>query len=652
MTAPSYPLPATKARAYSGPPGTIRRAIRVGDDDAASAFHYPVRMLRRAIRLCLVPLVAVAAGWATASRADDAGPRHGIAMLGSPEMPPDFDHLPYANPAAPKGGKLTIGAQGTFDSLNPFNVRAGSTAQGLEGAVYQRLMTRGLDEPFTLYGLVAQTIETNADRSRVTFHLDPRARFSDGAPVTSDDVRFAFDLLREKGRPQFRGPYSLVKSVDTPDPLTVSFDLTGANDRELPLILALMPVLSKARTDPAAFVNSTLDPPVATGPYLVDKVEPGQSLTLKRNPNYWAKDLPISRGLYNFDEIRIEYYRDANAMYESFKAGLLDYREETNPTRWLNGYDFPAIRDGRAAKAALPLGGPKGMQGFAFNTRREIFADVRVREALADMFDFEWINADLFGGLYRRDQSFFDESSLASTGKAADARERALLAKWPNAVRADILEGTWKPPVSDGSGRDRALARRAVALLKDAGYIVRNGAMTRATTGAPLDFEIMVGDRAQERLAEIYADSLRHIGVKARIHLVDEVQYQRRRQKFDFDMMPGLWLASASPGNEQLTRWGSRSASREGSFNLAGARDPAIDAMIAALLAAASREDFEAAARALDRVLLSGFYIVPLFHAGEQWTAWSTKLAFPERTARFASPLFPFTLDTWWRKRP
>ncbi len=629
------------------------------DNDGGRAILYPARMFGPAIRgkalrraggaaltaLCLAfaPVVA---------RAGEARPMHGIAMLGEPALAADFDHLPYANPAARKGGVLTLGIQGTFDSLNPFNLKAGSTAQGLNGNVFQTLMARNYDEPFTLYGLIAQGIETSADRSRVTFHLDPRARFSDGSPVTSDDVRFTIDLLRAKGRPQNRVAYSLVKAIDTPDPLTISYDLSGADDRELPLILALMPVLSKAHTDVERFSETTLTPPVASGPYVIDRVEPGQRLILRRDPDYWAKDLPISRGLYNFDEIRIEYYRDANAIHEAFKAGLLDYREETNPTRWLNGFDFPAVRDGRVKKLMLPLGVPKGMQGFAFNTRRPIFADVRVREALGDMFDFEWINANLFGGLYHRTRSFFDESDLASTGRPADARERALLARWPGAVREDILEGKWAPPVSDGSGRDRDMARRAIALLKDAGYVIRSGVMTRAADGQALSFEIMVGDRAQERLAENFSTSLRRIGVEARVRLVDEVQYQRRRQKFDFDMMPGLWLASASPGNEQRTRWGSASANQEASFNLAGAHSPAIDGLIDALLAASTPEDFTAAARALDRTLLSGFYIVPLFHASDQWFAYSTKLAFPEHTARYAAPLFGPTLDTWWRKEP
>ena len=585
-------------------------------------------------------------------RAAAGEPAHGIAMHGAPALPQDFTHLPYANPDAPKRGRLVVGAQGAFDSLNPFNLKAGSTAQGLNGNIFQSLMARNLNEPFALYGQIARTIETNDDRSQVTFRLDPRARFSDGTQITAKDVRFTFDLLKTKGRPQYRSAFSLVRSLETPDDETVRYDLTGGDDLELPLILALMPVLSQKHTDVERFSETSLAIPVGSGPYVIAAMEPGQSLTLKRNPDYWAKDLPTSKGLYNFDEIRIEYFRDATALYEAFKAGLVDYRDETNPSRWRNGYDFPAIRDGRMKIERGALGLPKGLQGFAFNTRRAFFGDVRVREALGYMFDFEWVNANLFGGLYTRTKSFFDDSELASAGRPARTRERELLARWPGAVRNDILEGAWAPPVHDGTGRDRETARKALGLLGQAGYVVRDGALRNKSTGAPFSFEIMVGDRSQERLAMNFAGSLARIGVEVRVRLVDEVQYQRRRQKFDFDMMIGTWVASASPGNEQRSRWGSASADQEASFNLAGARSPAIDGLIGEMLAARSHEDFTATVRAYDRVLLSGFYVVPLFHASEQWFAYSAKLAHPSQTPRYAPHLFGFTLDAWWRAAP
>jgi len=577
-------------------------------------------------------------------------PAPAIAMHGDPALKGAFDHLPYADPAAVKGGRLAIGFLGTFDSLNPFNLKAGSTAQGMNGNVFETLMTRSLDEPFTLYGLIAQSIETGPDRTSVTFRLDPRAHFSDGEPITSADVRFTFDLLKTKGRPQQRAAYSLVKSIETPDALTIRYDLTGINDREMPLTLALMPVLPRHKIDPAKFDDASLDIPTGSGPYVVADVKPGQRIILRRDKNYWARDLPVRRGLYNFDEIDIEYFRDANSLFEAFSAGLLDFREETNPARWTNAYDFPAIRDHRMIREALPAGGPKGLEGIVFNLRRPLFEDIRVREALGLLFDFEWINANLYNGLYKRTKSFFDDSELASTGRPADAAELALLAPFPGAVREDILEGRWRPAATDGSGADRIEPKRALALLKEAGYDIEGGRLTK--WGEALSFEIMVKDRNQERLALNYADSLGRIGVTAKVRLVDEVQYQRRRQKFDFDMMIGSWLASASPGNEQRSRWGSASAEQEASFNLAGVKSPAIDAMINALLSAKTHEDFVAAVRAYDRLLLSGFYVVPLFHSPDQWIAASAKLARPKNLPRYGPASGGATLDTWWRAQP
>lgn len=606
---------------------------------------------RRALSFALSLLIAApASGAAPPPRAAEAPcPTHGIAMHGAPALPRDFHHFPYAEPGAKKGGKLRVGLAGTFDSLNPFNLKSGSAAQGLVGNVFQSLMARSQDEPFTLYGLIAQSIDVDQARSQVTFHLDPRARFSDGKPITAQDVLFSFDLLKTKGRPQQRIAYGLVKSIDAPDAHTVHYDLSGVGDRELPLILAIMPVLPKHATDVERFSEATLAKPVGSGPYVIADAQVGARLLLRRNEDYWGADLPSQRGFYNFDEIDIQYFRDGNSLFEAFKAGLLDYRDETSTTRWASGYDFPALTEGRVVKETLKNENPKGMEGFVFNTRRPLFKDIRLREALGMMFDFEWINTNLYAGLYTRTKSFFDESELSSSGRPASPQERALLAPFPDAVREDILEGRWRPPVNDGSGRDREMAKRALALLESAGYHIENGVLRK--DGEPVAFEIMVKDRNQERLALNYAASLQRIGVDARVRLVDEVQYQRRRQKFDFDMMLGQWIASASPGNEQRMRWGSASANQEASFNLAGAASPAIDALIAALLAATSHDDFITAVRAYDRVLLSGFYVVPLYHASDQWLAHSTDIARPARLPRYASPMFSPTLESWWRQR-
>jgi peptide/nickel transport system substrate-binding protein len=602
-------------------------------------------MIGSTIRSLLTAALGIALAWAPAAAGGVGPPVGAIAMHGEPALTPDFDHLPYVNPRAPKGGKLNLAYLGAFDSLNPYNVKALSTAQGLIGNVYQSLMARSADEPFTLYGLIAKSLETDEARDRLVFHLDPAARFSDGTPITSADVVFTFNLLKAKGRPQQRAAFSLVKSIDTPDDWTVAYDLSGANDRELPLTLAIMPVLSRAHTDAEHFEDQTLQIPVGSGPYRVTEVKPGERLVLRRNPDYWAKDLPISRGLYNFDEIRIDYFRDATAMFEAFKAGLVDYRVEDDTNRWRNEYDFPAATDGRIVKAAIPSALPKGVSGFAFNTRRPQFADVKVREALASMFDFEWINANLFGGAYKRSEGFFDDSELSSIGRPASSRERALLAPYPGAVRDDMMEGKWRAPVSDGTGRDREIAKHALDELAAVGYVLRDGRLADAK-GTPLAFEILVRNRDEERLALAYARNLTRIGIAAAVRLVDEVQFQRRRTRFDFDMMIGSWIASPSPGNEQRGRWSSAAADATGAYNIAGVRSPAIDAMIAAILAAESSEDFTAAVRALDRLLISGFYIVPLHYSPEQWIAYSAKLGRPDKT-----PLFGVELSTWWERQ-
>jgi peptide/nickel transport system substrate-binding protein len=578
-----------------------------------------------------------------------AEPRHGIAMHGEPALPPDFANLPYARPDAPKGGRIIFGVQGSFDTLNPFAVR-GLAARALsppEAFVYQSLMARSFDEPFSLYGLIAESIETPDDRSFVTFRLNPKARFSDGKPITAQDVLFSWALLKDKGKPNYRGYYAKVAKAEALDPLTVRFDLTGADDRELPLILALMPVLPKHAVDPERFEETTLAPPVGSGPYVVSAVKPGDSITYRRDPDYWGQDLPVARGLHNADEVRFDYYRDANTLFEAFKGGLYDVRVEDSPTRWTTGYDFPAMRDGRVVKDPIPVGTPKGMTGFVFNTRKDLFADVRVREALGLMFDFDWVNRMLFSGVYRRTSSYFDGSDLASTGRPATPRERELIARFPGSVRDDILEGVWTPPKGAGTGRDRDAARQALDLLGEAGWVLNDGTLRNAKTGAPFAFEFLVASRVQERLALNYAQSLQRLGILMQVRLVDDVQYWRRVQAFDFDMMQFSWGASPSPGNEQYNRWGSRSAGRQGSLNYAGANSPAVDAMIDAMLQARGREDFVNATRALDRVLLSGFHVVPLFHVPEQWVAHGKDINRPEKT-----PLFGFLPETLWRETP
>ena len=571
-------------------------------------------------------------------------PRHAIAMHGAPALPEGFTRLPYADPAAPKGGRLVQGVLGTFDSLNPLIVK-GIAPPSIRGYVIESLMARGYDEPFTLYGLIARAIETDAQRSYVIFHLDPAAKFSDGKPVTAEDVIFSWQLLRDKGRPNHRTYYAKVAKAEALGEQAVRFDLSGSDDRELALILGLMAVLAKHAVKPETFEDTSFQAPLGTGPYVVGEVDPGKSVTLKRNPDYWGRDLAINRGLWNFDEVRFDYYREANSHLEAFKRGLYDLRNEHDPGRWQTAYDFAAVRDGRVLKEALPTGVPKASSYFVFNTRRAVFSDIRVREAILLLFDFEWINHGYFFDLYRRSASYFDDSELSSHSRPADQREKALLAPFTEAVRADVLDGTWSPPVSDGSGRDRVTLKRALDLFAAAGYELRGTELVERKSGRPLTFEILVTARDEERLALLFSQSLKRAGITARVRMVDAVQYEGRRLSYDFDMIENRWDQSLSPGNEQAFYWGSAAADQPGTRNYMGVKSPAIDAMIAALLKAQDRGDFVAAVRALDRVLISGFYVIPLFYLPAQWVARWTTIGRPVTTS-----LYGYLPETWWRE--
>jgi peptide/nickel transport system substrate-binding protein len=452
-------------------------------------------------------------------------------------------------------------------------------------------------------------------------------------------------LLRDRGRPNFRTYYTKVVNAEAVNARAVRFDLSGADDRELPLILGLMPVLAKHAINPDTFEDTSFEPLLGSGPYIVSGVRPGENVIFQRDKNYWGRDVPINRGLWNFDTIRFDYYRDGNTHFEAFKKGLYDLRVETDPGRWQTAYNFPALREGRVAKDEMPYGLPKGMQGLVFNTRRSVFADVRVREAILQLFDFEWLNHNYFFDLYKRTASYFDDCELSAHGVAANARERELLAPFHGVVRADIMDGKWSPPVTDGSGRDRTTLRRAFTLLKEAGYELKGTQLLHAASGRPLTFEILTTTRDQERLALAFVRNLKRAGIEARVRTVDATQFERRRIGFDFDMMEYRWEQSLSPGNEQLFYWGSAAADQQGSRNYMGVKSKAVDAMIAAMLAATGQDDFVAASRALDRVLLSGFYVVPLYFPPVQWLARWTRIEHPSRTS-----LFGYLPETWWQK--
>ena len=591
-------------------------------------------------------LLMILIGWIAAismSIQAQANPSHGISMHGDVAYPLDFTHFSYTNPDALKGGTLALGALGSFDSLNPLIVK-GVAGAGLRDYVFESLMTRNYDEPFALYGLLAETVETDDDRTWVIFTLRPEAKFSDGQPVTVDDVIFSHSLLRDHGRPNHRFYYSKVAHVEQIGDRGVKFVFAPDGDREMPLIMGLMPIVPMHVYDSATFEQTTLEPPVASGPYRVEKVEAGARIIYRRNPDYWGRNLAVNHGRFNFDEIKFEYFRDANSLFEGFKKGLVHFRSEGDPGRWSRSYDFPAVANGQIIREEFDTGVPSGMAGLVFNTRRDIFADIRVRQALTLLFDFEWLNKNLFFGAYARTQSYFDKSELSSFAKPANDRERELLSPYLNNISTEFLDGTFRVPVTDGNGRNRKNRRVAIKLLEQVGFQLTSGKMVSNETGEQFNFELLVATKDQERLALSFAGVLAKTGISVRVRLVDSAQYQRRRQVYDFDMIQNFWYGSLSPGNEQSFFWGGDSAITDGTRNYMGVQDKAIDVMIGAMLEARDRDQFVAAVRALDRVLMSGRYVIPLFHLPHQWVARWAEINRPETTS-----LYGYKIDTWWR---
>lgn len=598
-----------------------------------SRMPHPARVLILAIGLALVALGLRAAPAA-------AEPVHALAMHGAPTHGPGFTHFPYVNPNAPRGGRLVLGQLGSFDSLNPFIIK-GVSASRLRDYVYESLLARSGDEAFTLYGLIAESIELPSDRAYVVFHLRKEARFADGMPITPEDVLFSHAVLKEKGWPYHRSHYGKVAKAEKAGERSVRFTFKTTGDREVPLLLGLMPILPSHKLDAESFDRTTLEPPLGSGPYHVAQVDPGRSIVYRYNPDWWARDLPVARGRFNFDEIRVDYFRDESSLFEAFKAGEIDLRTEDDPVRWIDGYRFAAVADGRVVKRELEVQLPSGMTALALNTRRAPFHDQRVRRAFILMFDAEWINRNLFNGLYKRTQSYFERSYLSSHGRRADAFELDLLSPFRELVRPEVLDGTFKLPVTDGSGDNRANLQAAFKLLTEAGYKLEGSRLVK--DGAPLKVEFLAQTRSHERLALSFARTLARLGIELTIRQVDSAQYELRRKTFDFDMVQATWSASLSPGNEQINRWSSRLADIEGSLNLVGARNPAADAMIEALLRAEREEDFVAAVRAFDRVLISGDYAIPLFFLPKAWLAHRRHLKLPAN-----APLAGFDIDTWW----
>ena len=570
-----------------------------------------------------------------------ADTRHGIAMHGALKYPADFTHFDYVNPDAPKGGRLREASIGTFDSLNPFIIK-GTVADGT-GLIYDSLLARALDEPFSLYGLLAEHMSVADDRSWIEFGLRPEARFSDGKPVTAEDVVFTFNTLLEQGSPFFKSYYAGISKVEALTERRVRFDFGSSLNRELPLIVGEVPILPAHYWEGRDFTVPSLDIPVGSGPYAVSRIDPGRSIIYERRKDYWGANLPVNRGRFNFDQRQFDYYRDSTVALEAFKAGEYDFRSEHASKAWATGYTGAPFDDGRIRKEEIAHGNPQGMQGFVMNSRRDLFSDKRVREALTLAFDFEWTNRNLFYGAYTRSNSYFSNSEMAAD-ELPTAAELEILEPMRDQLPPEVFTQVYKAPSTDGSGRNRDQLRNALRLLQAAGWSLKDGKLVN-TEGMPFHFEILLVQKEFERVVSPFIRNLERLGISADIRIVDVSQYINRLRQFDFDMVVYGFGQSSSPGNEQRDYWHSTAANTPGSRNLIGIQDPAIDHLVEQLIAAPDREQLVVRARALDRALQWNHFVIPHYHISAWRIAYWDKFAHPA-----VSPTYDLGLDTWWMK--
>jgi len=565
---------------------------------------------------------------------------YGLSLFGQLKYPPDFKHFDYTDPQAPKGGTMRLSAIGTFDTLNPFVIK-GVPAAGI-GALFDTLMTESADEPGSEYGLAAGGVELAPDRLSVLYTLRNEARFHDGTPMTPADVVWTFETLRAKGHPFYRSYYGDVTGVEAEGERGIRFRFKSADNRELPQVLGQMPVLSKAYWSGRDFEKTTLEPPLGSGPYKVAAVDPGRSITYHRVADYWGAELPVNKGRYNVDVMRYDYYRDATIALEAFKAGQYDLRRENSSKDWATGYASPALRQGLIKKDAIPNQLPSGMQGFGYNLRRPIFADPRLRQALAYAFDFEWSNKNLFYGAYTRTRSYFDNSELAATG-LPEGLELTILEPFRGQIPEEVFTREYNPPRYDGSGNIRDGLRQALTLLKSAGWSFKGERLVNDKTAEPLRFEFLLDNPQFERIVLPFAKNLERLGITARVRPVDTAQYERRMQTFDVDMAVALFPQSLSPGNEQRDFFGSAAADQQGSRNILGIKNPVIDKLIDGLIRAPDRASLIAHVHALDRVLQYGYYVIPNYHSPAFWVAYWDKFRRPK-----IAPKYGLGFDTWW----
>ncbi|HNQ92127.1 MAG TPA: extracellular solute-binding protein, partial [Alphaproteobacteria bacterium] len=555
---------------------------------------------------------------------------YALSLYGDIKYPADFTHFDYTNPGAPKGGTLKLSSIGTFDNVNPYIIK-GASADGIDALTNPTLMVQSYDEPFTMYGYVASDVALAADKSSVTFTLNPKAVWDDSKPLTADDIVWTFNTLVKDGAPFYRAYYTDVKNVTADASDKVTFHLASKNNRELPLIIAQMPILPKHYWTGKNFAETTLTPPVAAGPYKISNVTAGRSIEFTRNPDWWGKDLPVNKGRYNFDKIVYTYYRDQNVALEAFFAGEFDLQQENVAKLWQSAYDVPQVKDGRITKQEIENDRPTGLQGFLYNTRRPVFADRQVREALAYAFDFEWENKQFAYSSYTRTRSYFENSDLAATGLPSPA-ELQILEPFKNQLPSEVFTTEYNPPKTDGSGNVRANLKRASDILDAAGYkLGKDGVRVHEKTGTRLEFELVDANPAFERWILPFTQNLKKIGVAATFRVIDDAQYQNRMQNFDFDMTIGVIPQSSSPGNEQREFWSSAKADINGSRNYIGVKNPVVDTLVDNIIAADTREELVTSCHALDRVLQWNFYTIPNWYYNKWRLAWWTKLDHPEK---------------------
>lgn len=574
-------------------------------------------------------------------------PQHGIAMYGDPALPPDFVSLPYVNPDAPKGGKIVLGEQGSFDSLNPF-IRKGRAPYGVRVYVFETLMGQSWDEPFTMYGLLAESVETSEARDWVEFTLRPEARFSDGSPVTVEDVIWSFETLGTKGSPRYQNSWRKVERIEATGERSLRITFNVA-DREMPLIMGLRPVLKKAQWEGLDFAESANDVvPIGSAPYVIGDYEHGRFVNLDRNPDYWGNDLPLRRGTMNFDTIRYDYYGDGDVVFEAFRGGLISTYREGNAAKWSTNYDFPAVQSGDIIKAEIPNQRPSGIRGFVMNTRREVFKDWRVRQAMIDVFNYEFINQTLNNGESPRIVSYFSNSVLGMSADPAKGRVKDFLTPYADDLLPGALEG-YALPVSDGKESNRRNLRKAIGLMEEAGYTVDSDGVMKAADGTPFTFEILLNQGATEpqKIIDIYVEALKRLGIFPKVTAIDSAQYTERTKPYDFDMTFYRRFMSLSPGNEQNLYWGSTGVTQPDTRNWMGANNPAIEGMIDKMLNARSQDDFVAATRALDRVLTTGRYVIPIWFSRSSRLAYDKNLKYPE-TISIYGDWSGFLPDIWW----